>query len=149
MLGLSPLDRNAVQRRSLNNPNDLYNIFDDFFNFDGFIGKPSKVGQFRLDLKDENDHYLLEAELPGFKKEDITLDYEDGRLLISAKQSEEIDEEKNNYLHKERRSCSMQRAIYLKDVMAEDIDAKLEDGILKITVPKLQNIASKKQIEIR
>jgi HSP20 family protein len=149
MLGLSPLDRNAVQRRSLNDTNDLYNIFDDFFNFDGFFGKPLKVTQFRLDLKDENDHYLLEAELPGFKKEDITLDYEDGRLLISAKQNEEIEEEKSNYLHRERRSCSMQRAVYLKDVMAEDIDAKLEDGLLKITVPKLQNISNKKMIEIK
>lgn len=146
MLGLSPIERNVVQRR---NSNDLYNVLDDFFNYDGIFGKSSKVGQFRMDLKDEEDHYLIEAELPGFKKDDITIDYEDGKLLISARQNEEINEEKDNYLHRERRSCSMQRAVYLKNVMPDDIDARLEDGILKITVPKLQNAVAKKQIEIK
>lgn len=148
MLGLTPLNRNNVQRRNVNDAFDLLNIFDDFFNNDGFFGQQKNVGQFRVDLKDENDHYIVEAELPGFKKEDIKIDYEDGRLIISARKNEEIQEEKDKYIHRERKSCSMQRVIYMKDVNMDEIAAKLEDGILKIEVPKVAQTVAKKQIEI-
>lgn len=148
MLGLTPLNRNSVTRRS-NDLIDFYNIFDDFFSDDGFFKKPSQVAPFRVDLKDESDHYKVEADLPGFKKEDIRIDFEEGRLIISANHNDEVQEEKNNYIHRERKSCSMQRAIYLKDVKADEIEAKLEDGVLSIEIPKVQSNIVKKQIEIK
>ena len=148
MLGLTPLNRNSVTRRS-NDLIDFYNIFDDFFSDDGFFKKQSQVAPFRVDLKDESDHYKVEADLPGFKKEDIRIDFEEGRLIISANHNDEVQEEKNNYIHRERKSCSMQRAIYLKDVKADEIEAKLEDGVLSIEIPKVQSNIVKKQIEIK
>ncbi len=148
MLSLTPLGRNSVARKT-NDLFDFYSIFDDFFNDDGFFRKPNQIAQFRVDLKDEGDHYKVEADLPGFKKEDINLEFEEGRLVISATRQDEVNEEKNNYIHRERKSCSMQRVLYLKDVKTEDIEAKLEDGVLSIDIPKNQNTIIKKQIEIK
>lgn len=149
MLSLTPLNRNSVQKRNNSDMFDLYNIFDDFFNSDGFFGRSNNIGQFRIDLKDEGSNYAVEAELPGFKKEEISIDYEDGRLMISANHNEEIKEEKENYLHRERKTCAMRRSIFLKDIKPEEIEAKLEDGILKIQVPKLISPSNRKTIEIK
>ena len=149
MLGLTPLNKNGLQRRAANDVFDLYNIFDDFFNYDGFLGKSNKFEPFKVDLKEQNDYYFVEAELPGFKKEEISLNYEEGKLLIEANHAEENKEESEKYIHRERKTCSMRRAIYLKDIQAEQIQAKLEDGLLKIEVPKSQPTVERKQIEIR
>jgi len=149
MLGLTPLTRTGIQKRNAGDVFDLFNIFDDLLNDGQYTNKPSRIANFRVDLKDENDHYVVEAELPGFKKEEVSLDYEEGRLIISAKRNEETTEEKDNYLHRERKLCSMQRAIYLKDVKSEEIDATLEDGILKIVIPKIERTTNKRTIEIK
>jgi HSP20 family protein len=101
-----------------------------------------------VDVKDESNQYIVEAELPGFDKQEIKLDYEDGKLVISATKEEEQNEEKSNYIHRERRQCSMQRVIYLKDVDSEQINAKLDQGVLTIEVPKLNQVVNKRQIEI-
>lgn len=149
MLGLTPLTRTGIQKRNAGDVFDLFNIFDDLLNDGQYLNKPSRIANFRVDLKDENGHYVVEAELPGFKKEEVSLDYEEGRLIISAKRNEETTEEKDNYLHRERKLCSMQRAIYLKDVKSEEIDATLEDGILKIVIPKIERTTNKRTIEIK
>lgn len=149
MLNLTPLNRNAIQKRGNTDLFDLYNIFDDFFNSDGFFGRSNNMGQFRIDLKDEGENYIVEAELPGFKKEEISIDYEEGRLMISANHDEESKDEKENYLHRERKTCSMRRSIFLKDIMPEDIEAKLEDGILEIHIPKMTKPSNRKTIEIK
>ena len=79
---------------------------------------------------------MVEAELPGIKREEIYVDFIEGQLIISVKKEDKIDEEKKNYIHKERRSSSMRRSLYLDDAKAEGIKAKLDNGILYITVPK-------------
>jgi HSP20 family protein len=104
---------------------------------------------FKLDVQDKEKEYLIEAELPGVKKEEITLEMHDGQLMIGIQREEKVDEEKKNYIHKERRYCSMNRSVYLADADTENIKAKLDNGVLEITVPKVEkSVSQKNKIEI-
>ena len=87
--------------------------------------------------------------MPGIKKEEIQIEYQDDHLIISVSQSEEINEEKPNYIHRERRSSAMQRSIYMHDINAEKVDAELVDGVLKIVLPKNQPSEKKLPIKIK
>ena len=148
MFGLTPFSRNAVQK---NNDGfvDFYNIIDDFFN-DSFLPVRSlRNDTFKMDVKENEKEFLIEAEMPGIKKEEVKLDYNDGRLIISVHKDEQVNDEKDNYIHRERRVSSMQRGIYLKNIKLDAIDAKLENGILKIIAPKLEIAENKHQIEIK
>ncbi|MDF2613871.1 MAG: Hsp20/alpha crystallin family protein [Clostridia bacterium] len=148
MFGLTPFNRNVVQKTN-NEFVDFYNIIDDFFN-DSFLPMRSlRNDTFKMDVKENEKEFLIEAEMPGVKKEEIKLDYNDGRLVISVQKDEQINEEKNNYIHRERRVSSMQRGVYLKNIKIDGIDAKLENGILKIVAPKLEIAENKCQIEIK
>ena len=149
MLGLTPFNRNALQKSGGRNLMDFYNLFDELFDENAFGLRNLKNDTLKLDVKDQETNYLVEAEMPGIKKEEITLDYQDDQLLISVRKNEEINEEKENYIHRERRTTSMQRSIYLKDVKIDGIDAKLEDGVLKIMIPKTEVSSAKRQIEIK
>ncbi|CAH2215420.1 Hsp20/alpha crystallin family protein [Tepidibacter aestuarii] len=147
MFGLTPFNRNSVQKRN-GNFVDFYNIIDDFFNDAYFPVRNLQDDTFKMDVKETSKEYLIEAEVPGLKKEEINVDYNDNRLLISVQKDEQINEEKGNYIHKERRSSEMRRSVYLKDVKRDSITAKLENGILKITAPKTEIIENRYKIEI-
>ena len=117
--------------------NSLDNFFDDFER--SFF--PTQRGQlpaFRTDIKDEGDHFLLEADLPGFKKEDIDLHLQDGVLTITAKHDETVEnkDEGGKYLCRERRVGSFTRSFDVSGIREEDISASYEDGVLKLTLPK-------------
>ena len=101
-----------------------------------------------MDVQDKEDEYLVEAELPGVNKEQIYLDLNDGRLNISVNREEEIQEENRNYIHRERRTRSMSRSIYLDQAKSEGIKARLRDGVLSIRIPKEKGAQNRKRIEI-
>ena len=123
------------------------NLFDDFFDdFDMFptrrgrnplYGKHSK-NLMKTDVRETDNAYELDVDLPGFKKEDIRLNLQDGYMTISA--SKDMDKEekdkKGRYIRQERYSGSCSRSFYVGDVESKDISAKYEDGILKVTLPK-------------
>jgi HSP20 family protein len=148
MFGLTPYNRNQVQKRGGRDLIDFYSIFDDFLD-DSLSKRNLRNDTFKIDVKDQEKSYLIEAEMPGIKKDEVKLDYQENRLIIGVQKQEEINEEKDNYIHRERRSSSMQRAIHLNDIDAQNISAKLEDGMLKITVPKLEPKTNKLQIEVK
>ncbi len=102
---------------------------------------------FRTDVIDQGDSYLLQAELPGFQKEDINIDLKNDLLTISASHKEEKDEEdKNKYIRRERYSGTCSRSFYVgEDVKQEDIKAKFENGTLKLSIPKKEAIPEKKE----
>ena len=93
---------------------------------------------FRTDVKDQGDSYLLEAELPGFKREDIHLDVNDDTLTISAERKSESEdkEEDGKYVKRERSYGSFCRSFDLTGINADAIKAAYVDGILKLTLPK-------------
>jgi len=110
----------------------LDTFFDDFFDFKPVLKNTS----FKLDVKEEGENYIIEADLPGVNKEDVKISYENDHLFIGVEKSKENVEEAKNYLHRERSYSSMQRSIYLPNLDASKVKAKLDNGVLKLTLEK-------------
>ncbi len=125
---------------------------DNFFDmFDKFFTTQNRLPAFRTDIRDENGVYILESELPGFSKEDITLDLKEGILTIRAEHKEEQEEkdDKGTYLHRERRFGSYSRSFDVSGVDADSISASYDKGILTLHLPKIQpEIPPVRRIEI-
>ena len=108
----------------------------------------------RTDITKKNGNYELAVELPGYKKDDVSLELENGYLNISAKHNESKEEknDKGEVIRSERYAGNMARSFYVgDDVKEEDVKAKFEDGILKVTIPDKENakeIPAKKTIMI-
>ena len=149
MAGLVPYNRKnrALTDRGFGDFRDFYNMVDDFFN-DSWPSKRSLRDSFKIDVQENDEEYLIEAELPGVDKDEVSIDIDEGRMTISVKREENKDEENKNYLHKERRFSSMSRSLYLDDAKSEGIKAKLENGVLNIKVPKEGKPNNSVQIEI-
>ena len=95
------------------------------------------LGGFRTDIQDAGDRYILEAELPGFAKEDLSIDLNGDLLTIRAQHKAQSSQEKKNYLYKERRYGTYARSFRVSDVNTGAITAKYSDGILTLEMPKL------------
>ena len=134
-------------------------IFDDFM--DGFAfpdvskelyGKHAKTVM-TTDVRELDNGYEIIVDLPGFKKDEIEVQLEDGYLTISAAKGLDKDEtdKKGNYIRQERYSGSMSRSFYVGDGISEDdIHGKFENGILQLDVPKkeVKAVETKKRISI-
>lgn len=148
MKGITPFNRNGSLRKA-GGFEDFYNMLDDFFTSPLSTGRSLMEESFKLDIKDEEDKYLVEADLPGVKKEEIKLKLDDGRLTISIERKEEEEKKEKDYLHRERKYSSMSRSIYLGEVKDEEVSAKLEDGVLAIEIPKDEEKEKSKNIPIK
>lgn len=139
------------------------NLFDDDwmdFPFDSnfwgrknpLYGKHAK-NMMKTDIREHDTGYELDIDLPGFKKDEISVELDDGYLTISAVKGLDKDEQdkKGKYIRKERYAGAMQRSFYVGEaVTQEDIKAKFEDGILRLNIPKkdAQAVETKKTIVI-
>ena len=139
------------------------NLFDDMFDFDDFdkefnrmmrplYGKHAQ-NMMKTDVRETDNSYELDIDLPGFKKDEIKVELDNGYLSISASKGLDKDEEKKDgkYIRRERYAGAMNRTFYVGDNLTQqDIQAKFEDGILKISVPKkdVQQIEQNKYIAI-
>ena len=116
------------------------NFFDLFDNFERkFFGNSNAaIPDFRTDIRDAGDRFVLEAELPGFDKGDIKLDVKDGILTISAQHDENKDEkdDKGSYIRRERRYGSFTRSFDVTGVDEEHITASYNNGVLELNLPK-------------
>ena len=115
-------------------------FFDDPFR--SFFGTPA-LAQFRTDVTDEGDHYLLEADLPGFEKKDIQLDIQGNTLQIRAERRSKTEEKdkQDKVIHMERSYGSYTRSFDIAAVDADGIKAKYENGVLQLTLPKKEKRA--------
>ena len=121
------------------------NLFDDFM--DGFAFPTANwnyakntANVMKTDIKENDKGYELDVDLPGYKKEDVKAELKDGYLTISASNdnTKEEKDEDGKYIRKERYTGSVSRSFYVgKYVTEEDIHAKFENGILKLSVPKV------------
>lgn len=132
--------------------------FDPFRELDeierAFFGNGStrSTPAFSTDIRDNGSEYLLEADLPGVKKEDIKLDLNDNILTITAERHSEYEEKdkKGNYVRCERSYGSYQRSFDTTGIDVDKIDAEFKDGVLRLTMPKLiEQKPSPKRLEIR
>ena len=112
-------------------------LFDLFDSFDQEL-LTTMTGSFRTDILDRGDAYVLQAELPGFRKEYINLELKDGVLTIEAKREEQSEEEKEGYLRRERRTGTFSRRFNVSGIQEDAVSARFQDGILELTLPKVQ-----------
>ena len=122
------------------------NLFDDFFNSAMFpkaehelYGKHAK-NLMNTDVREVENGYEIDMNLPGFKKDEVEIQLQDGCLTVSAAKGLDKDEEdkKGRYIRQERYAGSLSRSFYVGDVKKEDIHAKFEDGVLHIQLPAPQ-----------
>ena len=118
--------------------NDLYRPFRDLENLERSFFSGKELGGFKTDIKDTGDAYVLEADLPGFRKEDIDLHLQDGVLTITAKhdQSAERKDDAGKYVCRERRVGSYARSFDVSGIREEGISASYENGVLTLELPK-------------
>lgn len=93
---------------------------------------------FRADIQETEQEFIVEAELPGMKKDEIVVEFKENTLTISVQKNEEIKEEKDFYIHRERRAGSCRRSFYVDNVDSAGVKAEYTDGILKIHLPKMK-----------
>ncbi len=136
------------------------NLFDDFFDFPVWDDRAMQKAQKKLyghhaanmmktDVQELEDHFEVDIDLPGFKKDELSLELKDGYLIISAAKGLDKNEKERKtgkFVRRERYTGSMSRYFYVgEDVKQEDIHAKYERGVLKLSIPKIEQ--KKTQVE--
>ena len=145
MFGLTPYENK-------NSSVSAYNPFRDLANFERSFFGESDLAEFKTDIKDMGDHFQLEADLPGFKKEDIKIDLDGDYMTISGERHSEFEEKdkKGNYVRCERSYGSYSRSFDISNIYADDISAEYKDGVLKMRLPKRKEESpAVKRLEIK
>ena len=137
------------------------NLFDDFmdFPFDSFWNRKDPlygkhaINMMKTDVRETDDSYELDIDLPGFKKEEITAKLENGYLTVSASRGLDKDkqDQKGNYIRRERYAGAMSRSFYIGGSITQDeIKARFENGILQLSIPKkdAKTVEQQKHISI-
>ena len=123
---------------------DFDNFMNDFPSFPEFTGIGRHI--MKTDVQEHDDRYELDIDLPGFKKDEINLELENGYLTVSAQRKEEKKEDGNNgkYIRQER-VASAARSFYVGEATEEDIKARFDNGVLHLNVPKKEKALSEKK----
>ncbi|RKQ88924.1 Hsp20/alpha crystallin family protein [Brockia lithotrophica] len=128
---------------------DVRSVFDEFSSLmdrlldEDFFLVPFVPRSFRTDIRETEDAYIVEAELPGVPKEAIRVTYDEGVLSIVVEEDKDITEEKGEYIRRERYRGRNERHFALENVDEEKITASFENGVLRITLPKLKRTPPK------
>ena len=123
------------------------NLFDDWMDFpfeSEFFGRKNPLygkhakNMMKTDVRETDGSYEVAIDLPGFKKDEISVDLKDGCLTVSASKSLDKDEKDNDgrYIRQERYAGACSRSFYVGDVRPDQVSAKYEDGILRLSMPK-------------
>lgn len=130
-------------------PRRNFDLFDDIFK-DPFFRNENKV--MKTDIKENDNNYIIDIEMPGYDKENIKIEVEDGYLNVHAKEDIKKDEKEGNYVRRERFFGECSRSFYIgEEVEVEDIKAAFKNGILSLTVPKYEQnkeLPDKKYVQI-
>ena len=130
-------NHNMTQRPARGFFDDFSNDFFRPFFADGF-GLMATQRPMKVDVRDEGDKLVLEADMPGVSRENVKVEVENGVMTLSADYNQETEEknEENHYVYRERRSGSMRRAFNVEGIREDGITAEFKDGVLKLTLPK-------------
>lgn len=122
-------------------------FYDDFFD-DFMLDKPRKhdLG-LKCDIYEKDNKYFIDMDVPGMDKKDIDISLKDGYLTVKAQKSNKNDHEDKKFIRRERFYMSQERSFYLGSVNENEIDARINNGVLKLVVPKKDD--NKKSIEIK
>jgi len=151
MFELMPFDRRSSRLNAYDPFRELDNLERAFF--DDRSGRSlANLGEFRTDIQDKGESYLLEADLPGFNKEDIHIDLDGDTMTIRAERHSEHEEKdkQGNYLRCERSYGSYQRSFDISGIDESGMKAEYTDGVLKLTMPKKsQTVSGARRLEIQ
>lgn len=128
MLTIRPVDKK--ERNMWNYLEDMEKLFSE--------ESENRLSHFKTDIIDKGDEFMLEAELPGFEKEDIKVDFSENTLTICAEHKESEEDKKGNYVRRERRSGMCCRRFDTANIDTENITASYKNGILEVTLPKMK-----------
>ena len=123
---------------------DLDDMFDNFF-----VDK--SYANMKCDVYEKGGNYHIEMDIPGFNKNDISIEVKNDYLTIIAEKNNEKNEEdnKNKYIRQERNYGKYQRSFYVGDVDTDNVEAKFENGMLELIITKKEKVDNKKMIEIK
>mgnify|MGYP003295085179 CR=1 FL=1 len=120
------------------------------FNLDNFLTNfENNSNKIACDIYEKDNQYYLEMDLPGFSKEDIQIECDNGTLVISAEKNNQYEDEDKTYLRKERTTNKYTRMFTLHEMDENNIKANFNNGILEIIIPKNPEKETKKIIEIK
>ncbi len=125
-------------------PSKFY--LDNFF--DDFIKEDNNFGMMKCDIYEDNGKYHVEMDVPGFDKKDISIECENGYLTIEAQKDSKTEEKEKKYIRKERTYGKVRRQFYVGNVDESNVKAEFNNGVLKVTVPVLEEKNTKRKIEI-
>lgn len=132
-----PMFFNRDTTKSVSRPHDVFDAFmNDFFQQPLFPAWFTGNKTMQVDIRETDREYIVEADLPGVKKEQVNLEFQHDILTIAVEQNEEINLEKEGYIRKERRSGSYKRSFHFEGIDENNITAKFENGVLTIVLPK-------------
>lgn len=152
MFGLVPFGSRHDLAKKEDGFGSIFDIFNEpFFSGDFAPFKGWSASSFKVDVKDNGTAYELTADLPGMKKEDISLRYENSYLTIMAKKDDckEDKGEADKYIRRERCMGSISRSFYIDNIDEAKVSAEFKDGVLKIDMPKAAETARPKEISIK
>lgn len=139
MFGMIPFERSD---------NNIFDLFDNFQK-QFFRDSNATLPAFRADIRDLDDKFVLDAELPGFNKEDISLDLKEGILTVKAEHKEDQEQKQGEYIRRERRTGSFARSFDVSGIDESGISAAYKNGILEVTLPKQAPVVPEsRQIDI-
>ncbi len=147
MFSLIPARRNVLQVPP--NRLDIDSLFRDFFEDPFFPALTSSFGAMKVDIKETDKAYILEADLPGLVKENLRLEYEHDSLTIAVERDDKTEANQDNYLRRERRYSSVARNFAFQDVDSENITAKYDNGVLTVTLTKKEPAPKGTRIQIQ
>ena len=126
-------------------PRNNFDLFDDIFNDQFFRGNENKM--MKTDIRESENSYTIDVDLPGYSKDNIKVDITDGYLNINAKMEENDDkEEKGKFIRRERFFGECSRSFYIGDgISEEDIKASFKNGILSLEIPKVDETKKKEE----
>lgn len=134
-------------------PYDRYNRlarsafpFDDVFG--DWLAPVSTPADFKMDVEDAGDKYVVSAHVPGVKRNQVDVELNEGRLSITVDKKDSDEEKAKNYLQKETGEYTCTRGVFLKDAATTGLSAKLADGILTVNVPKQDQNANVTKVSI-
>ena len=124
------------------------NLIPRKYYLDDFFENLEESNSMKCDIYEKDGDYHIEMDIPGFEKKDISIECDKGNLTITAEKEESDEDSSKKYIKRERTYGKYQRSFYLGDVESDNIKAEFKNGMLKITVPKVEEKNTKKQIKI-
>lgn len=148
MFSLVPFSR---KNGNISRRDDWFGIdrfFDEFFRDPFFARVSSWTSPIRADVKETDNEYIVEAEMPGVRKEDIIIDLNNDVLTLGVDVKQERNEDEDGYIYRERRSGSFRRSFTVPNIDNEKVKASYKDGLLTVVLPKAEPDRRARKIEI-